>query len=93
MKFYKKLNKKYFNWAAWITVILTFILPYQSTDGFAFEFGYPFTFLTVYNNKPTKTLVMSSATNILVLLLDMLIVYYIIYFACRLRDKLKEKEK
>jgi len=40
-----KFNKKFFNWSAWLTLFITYVVPYQSTDGFATYFGYPFSFL------------------------------------------------
>ena len=78
-----KFNRKYFNVSAWITVIITFVLPYQSqsSDGFSTYFGYPLAFLTVYDNSVGKTLMTSTHTNILVFLIDIFIIYFIILFS------------
>lgn len=76
-----KFNKKFFNWSAWIILLITYVLPYQSTDGFATKFGYPFAFLTVYKTSAGHTLLMSQSLNILILTINILIVYFVINFA------------
>ena len=80
-----KFNRKYFNVSAWITVIITFVLPYQSqsSDGF----------LTVYDNSVGKTLMTSTHTNILVFLIDIFIIYFIILFGMSLYNKFKNKNR
>jgi hypothetical protein len=45
-----KFSWKFFNWSAWIILVFTYTLPYQSADGFTTKYGYPFPFLTIYNN-------------------------------------------
>lgn len=76
-----KFNKKFFNWSAWITLLITYVLPYQSTDGFATYFGYPFSFLTVYKTSINTSLFMTEHINLLSLALNILIVYFVISFA------------
>lgn len=49
-------NIKNFNRAAWITLLITYVLPYQWTDGFATKFGYPLPFLTVYKTSISNSL-------------------------------------
>lgn len=90
-----KFNRKYFNVSAWITVIITLVLPYQSqsSDGFSTHFGYPLAFLTVYDNSVRKTLMTSTHTNILVFLIDIFIVYFIILFGMSLYNKFKNKNR
>jgi hypothetical protein len=78
---FMKFNKKFFNWSAWITLIIAYVLPYQSTDGFATNFGYPFAFLTVHKTSITTSLLMTETLNILLLALNILIVYFVISFA------------
>lgn len=83
------LNKKIFNWAAWITLIATYILPYQSTDGFATKFGYPFSFLTIYGTHINVSLLKSLSLNPLILIIDVVIVYLLIKLAYKLLEKTK----
>jgi hypothetical protein len=73
-------NKKFFNWSAWITLLITYVLPYQSTDGFVTKFGYPFPFLTVYKTSTGRSLLMSQNLNVFILAINILIVYFVISF-------------
>ena len=90
-----KFNRKYFNVSAWITVIITFVLPYQSqsSDVFSTYFGYPLAFLTIYDNSVGKTLMTSTHTNILVFLIDIFIIYFIILFGMSRYNKFKNKNR
>lgn len=81
-----KFNKKIFNAAAWITLIITYVLPYQSTNGIGTIFGYPFPFLTVYKTINTS-LLNSFYVNILTLAIDIFIVYFVIRFVSILFSK------
>lgn len=88
-----KINRKYFNVAGWITVIMTFVLPYQyqSSDGFSTHFGYPLAFFKVYDGPVGKTLMTSTYTNILDFFIDVFIIYFIILFGRSFYDKVKKR--
>lgn len=77
------LNKKFLNWSAWLTLMITYVLPYhsQSTDGLSTYFGYPFSFLTVHSRSINTSLLMTETINLLSLTLDILILYSVINFA------------
>lgn len=92
MRFIKKLDKRLFNLAAWMTIILTYILPYKSRDGFATNFGWPFEFFTVYDKPINKTIIMSTLTNPLALLLDILVVYCVLYIIKKLKITLDARK-
>ncbi|MBE3592140.1 MAG: hypothetical protein PWP18_684 [Thermoanaerobacter sp.] len=90
-----KFNKGFFNWAAWLTLLLAYVLPYQSTDGFAIHYGYPFAFLTTYNDNLLKakiTLLTSTSFNMGIFAIDVVIIYFAIYFANELLIKWKSKK-
>ena len=76
-----KFNKKFLNCSAWITIGTAYILPYQSTDGFATHFGYPFAFLTIYKTSINISLLMTNLIYLLPLVLNILIIYFVISFA------------
>jgi hypothetical protein len=82
-------SKRILNWAAWVTLIATYLLPYQSTDGFATKFGYPFSFLTVYDAPINTSLSASLSLNPLTLAIDVMIFYFIIKHAYKLFEKIK----
>lgn len=84
-----KFNKKLFNWSAWVTIIISYVLPYQSTDGFATHFGYPFSFLTVYKASINTSLLRSESLNLPAFAINILIIYFIINFANSLLVKHK----
>jgi hypothetical protein len=76
-----KFNKSFFNWSLWITLLSTYVLPYQSTDGFVAKYGYPFPFFTIHNtNRIGLTLLMSNTIDVVLLAIDIFIVYLVIYF-------------
>ena len=87
------INKKFLNWSAWITLLMTYILPFQSTDGLATKFGYPFSFLTVYKTSVGTSLLTSQNINVLVLALNIMIIYFVIYFASAQFIKLNSYKK
>jgi hypothetical protein len=74
------LRLKILNWSVWIVIISTYILPYQTTDGFATTFGYPLTYLTVYKTDIHVSLLMSNLLNPFTFFIDVLIVYFLINF-------------
>ena len=84
-----KFNKKYLNWSAWITVLLAYVLPYRSTDGFATTFGYPFPFLTTHKTSINISLLMDESINPLYLALNILIIYLLINFTYGYLVKMK----
>lgn len=84
------LRLKILNWSVWIVIISTYILPYQTTDGFATRFGYPLTYLTVYKTDIHISLLMSNLLNPLTFVIDVLIVYLITNF---LYNKFKKSKK
>ena len=44
------MNNKILSWSISISLLTAYLLPGTSSDGFAFKFGYPFKFFTIYNN-------------------------------------------
>ncbi|MCT4544517.1 MAG: hypothetical protein N4A63_13300 [Vallitalea sp.] len=84
-----KFSKKILNYAAWITLLLTYLLPYQSTDGFATGFGYPISFLTVYDTKINRSLINTININILSFIADIGAIYIVIYLAYKISVKVK----
>ena len=75
-----KFNIKTFNISLWITLILAYVLPAQSIDTHTSIYGYPLAFLTVPNLIEGKTLLSSLGVNLLYLLLNIVVVYFIIIF-------------
>lgn len=88
-----KFNRRYFKIAAWITLILTYIMPYQSTEGVSTGFGYPFPFLTIYDKPASKILLTSAHTNLGTLFIDILIIYFIICLGKLVWDRCKPTAK
>jgi len=94
MKF-NKFNKKIFNWSAWITILIAYVLPYQSqsADGHSSYFGFPLSFLTIYNSPIYKSLFLTENLDIAALIIDILIVYFAIIFANAYLSKVKLKKE
>ncbi|MBW9158498.1 hypothetical protein [Clostridium tagluense] len=86
-----KFNKKIFNLSAWITLLIAYVLPYQSqsSDGHSTYLGYPLSFLTINNTPIYKTLFMTESIDIFTLTIDILIVYFVMHFANVYLSKVK----
>jgi hypothetical protein len=78
---------KRLNLSAWITLFLTYILPYRYTDGFETSFGYPIPFVSVYDIPIDKTPFMSMSVNALAIIFDVLIVYLVIWIVMKLWNR------
>lgn len=78
-----KFNKKLFNWSAWITILITYVLPYQSqsSDGHSTYFGYPLSFLTILNRPINISLFMTENLDLLAFAIDVFVVYFVLNFA------------
>ena len=86
-----KFNKKIFNMSAWIVVLLTYALPSHNHGEFATNCGYPFAYFTIYDNSLNKTLLSSFSLNVGILIINILIVYFIIYIVQKLLTKKDNK--
>jgi len=86
-----KFNKSIFNLSAWVTLIISYILPYKITDGFSAKFGFPCPFLTIYIHSFSSSMSMlrTAHLNVFALILDIIIVYLIIFHGKSMLDKLK----
>lgn len=85
-----RFNKSIFNISAWITLLITYILPAQSIDEFSSTFGYPFGYLTIYNKPVDTTLISSFNLNIVGVVINILIIYCVIYWGKAILDKRKK---
>ncbi len=71
---------------------MALILPYQSTDGFKAIYGYPLTFLTTYNTIPRRILLSSISVNVIALLIDIVVVYFIMISISKLIHRIRIKD-
>lgn len=87
------MNKKILNWSIVISILTAYMLPGTSSDGFAFEYGYPFKFFTIYNTTINigDTIFDSTAFNLLGLAINIVVIYYIIYIFNKFIKGLKYK--
>ncbi len=86
----KKLNWKIVNIAFWIEVVLSYIFPFKTIDGFQYQAGFPITFITIYNTKIGINPFMSMNLNPLALLANIVIIYLIISAFTKTHQKIKE---
>ena len=78
----ERINFKILNQAAWISLLLTFITPYElSSSGFKTQ-GYPVKYFT--------TLLFSTSTNLLGLISNILVIYIMINTFILLKERLKK---
>lgn len=83
------ISKKYFNIAAWITLLLGYILPYELTEEAVMLIGFPFSYLTVYIQGlgSASSLLRTMHLNPVLLLIDISIIYVIIHLLLLLIKK------
>ena len=77
-----------------IVVLTAYILPFSYSDGFESSFGYPFSYITVYNIqeplKENETLCMRSNTNPLIFLIDVGLIYLSLNAISTLKNRIKK---
>lgn len=83
-----KINFKILNQATWISLLLTFITPYElDSSGFK-NWGYPIKYFTTYEfPQDSTTLLSSTSTSILGLISNILIIYIIINTFILLKER------
>lgn len=89
----EKINFKILNQAAWLSLLLTFITPYElSSFGFK-TWGYPVKYFTTYEfPQDSTTLLSSTSTSILGLISNILIIYIVINIFILLKKRfIKDK--
>lgn len=76
-----------------ITISTVFLLPYSSSDGFIFNFGYPFPYFTTYDwSSPiaaNEILLMRISIDLLPFLINVIIIYLVLYLILAGVNKLK----
>ncbi|MDK0537910.1 hypothetical protein P6P39_07230 [Clostridium perfringens] len=89
----ERINFKILNQAAWISLLLTFITPYElDSSGFK-TWGYPVKYFTIYEFPQDSTILLSStSTSILGLISNILIIYIVINIFILLKKRfIKDK--
>lgn len=74
----KKINGKILNYAFWIEIILSYVLPFSVQDSSQYRIGFPMPFLTIHNGNMGISPLMSMHLNPLGLLINGIIIYFII---------------
>ncbi|GAA0066199.1 MAG: hypothetical protein E6748_14600 [Clostridium perfringens] len=84
----ERINFKILNQAAWISLLLTFITPYElDSSGFK-TWAYPIKYFTTYEfPQDSTTLLSSTSTSILGLISNILIIYIIINTFILLKER------
>ncbi|ELC8421254.1 hypothetical protein ACSXBY_11065 [Clostridium perfringens] len=87
----ERINFKILNQAAWLSLVLTFIIPYElSSSGFK-TWGYLVKYFTTYEfPQDSTTLLSSTSTNLLGLISNILVIYIIINIFILLKERLKK---
>lgn len=84
------MDKKILNWSIVISLLTAYLLPGTSSDGFAFKYGYPFKFFTIYNSPMNigDTIFYSTVFDLFGLGMNIVVIYYIIYVFNKLINKI-----
>ncbi len=89
----ERINFKILNQVAWLSLVLTFITPYElDSSGFK-TWGYPVKYFTTYEfPQDSTTLLSSTSTSILGLISNILIIYIVINIFILLKKRfIKDK--
>ena len=90
----KKVSFNLFYVAFFIEVVLAYVLPFRITDGVKAVVGFPIPFITIHNAKELGfNPMMSMQLNPLSLLINVLIIYIVIYFIKTAYKKYKSNKK
>ncbi len=86
----KKINWNMLNIAIWCEVLLSYVLPFNVVNEFQYKVGFPFHFLSVYDNKIGVSPFASMAVNPLPFAVNVFILYFVIILVLKLYAKLKQ---
>ncbi len=79
-----------------ITILTAIALPYSYNMGHKYEFGYPFAFLTIYDNAPpiseVKILLMRISIDLLMFVINVMLIYVVLYSISLLYMKIWNKK-
>ncbi|MDZ4993414.1 hypothetical protein GNF80_10605 [Clostridium perfringens] len=84
----ERINLRVLNLAAWLTVLLTFITPFELNSGGFKTWGFPFKYFTTYEfPQESNTLLFSTSINISYLFSNIVIIYLVIITLLFLKEK------
>ncbi|MGL4454129.1 MAG: hypothetical protein ACRCTZ_23505 [Sarcina sp.] len=85
-------NPKKFILASFLTFLITYIFPANSTNSYVSNYGFPVEFLSIPSNISWESLMQSMNLNLLGLTLNIAICYFLITLITNRLDKLKAKK-
>lgn len=86
----KRINWKILNYAFWIEIVLSYVLPFSVDGSSQYGVGFPIPYLTIYNGRIGVNPLMSMHLNPIALLIDGIIIYLIIGLGVKVYGKLKK---
>ena len=77
---YMNINKNLLKWSTILSLLSAYVLPGRPSGEHAFTYGYPLGFFKIHENALNSgdTILMSTALDLFILGLDILIIYIII---------------
>lgn len=85
-------NPKKFILASFLTFLITYIIPANSTDAYVSNYGFPIEFLSIPANISSRSLIQSTNLNPLGLILNIAICYFLITIIGNKLTRLKVKK-
>lgn len=86
----QRINWKILNYAFWIEIVLSYVLPFSVQGSSQYRVGFPIPFLTIHNGSISVNPLMSMHLDPLALLIDGIIIYLIIGFGIKVCGKIKK---
>lgn len=83
----KRINWKILNYAFWIEIVLSYVLPFTVHGSSQYKVGFPVSFLSFYSGNTGISPFVSMYFNPLALLIDGIIIYLIIGLGIKVYGK------
>lgn len=87
---FKKIDLKLLNLAAWITLLLAYVLPFKYVDGFETQIGIPFSFISIHDVALGSSPLNSMGVSIGHLGLNIIVIYFVLHWVNKLRNHMKK---
>lgn len=89
----KKINWKIINIAFWFEVILCYVLPFNTTDTFQYQVGFPMPFIFIYNTELGVNPLMSMHLNPLGLFANGMVLYLVITVFVKIYKRIRLNQR
>lgn len=92
-KLIKRIDLRLLNLSAWITLLLAYVMPLKHVEGFEFQAGFPFHFMSIYKDRLENNIFKSININLGDLIIDIALIYIVLLLIKKLFYYFKIKKE